>query len=494
MGLAIDREDFEPEDFRRFGERLLESEKVLRELLNRPGFGVGPRTIGAELELNLVDQSGLPLPVNRRVMAQTVDERVTLEMDRFNLEANLRVTPLAGAPFAAMKAEFEDALAEVRRAARTQSARVAVIGILPTLRKEMLGSDALTPTSRFRALSKAIRARRHHRPYDVRIHGEDTLALEWDDVTLEGANTSLQFHLRVNPGDFARIHNAAQLATAPVLAISTNSPLFLGKRLWEETRVALFRQAVDDREEQLDGFHAPARVSFGQGWTRLGAHELFASSVHLHTPFLPVVGEQSPAEALARGELPGLAELRLHHGTVWTWNRAVYDPADGGHVRVEFRALPAGPTVVDMIANGAFLIGLTLGLSRNIDELLPSIPFRHARLNFYRAAQRGLDAELFWPSSAPSPSAIAAPKLIEKMLPIAREGLVENGVEPADADRWLQIIERRLGAHVTGARWMRHELAHLEAHQPRQDALVAMTERYLALSEEGAPVHLWPKR
>lgn len=494
MGLSIDQEVFTDEDYERFMQRLLESESVLRTLLSNPAFGVGPRTIGAELEMNLVDAAGFPLPINRRVLAQTVDERVTVEMDRFNIEVNLGVSPLEGEPFSAMRREFDDALGEVRRAAATQGARVAVIGILPTLRKEMLGSDALTPTPRFKALSRVIRERRHYKPYQIHIHGQDTLSLEWDDVTLEGANTSLQFHLRVNPGDFARMHNAAQLATAPALALAVNSPIFLGMRLWDETRVALYRQAVDDREEQLDGYPLPSRVSFGQGWTRLGAHELFASSVRLHPPFLPVLGPESPKEAMERGAIPRLDELRLHHGTVWTWNRAVYDPSAGGHVRIEFRALPAGPTVVDMIANGAFIMGLTLGLAQNVDELLPAIPFRYARLNFYRAAQKGLDAELYWPSTAPSPGPVSAVRLIERLLPIAREGLLGSGVVASEADRWLGVIERRLAMRITGAKWIRHELEKLEAHQPREDALAAVLERYMALAEEGAPVHQWPRR
>lgn len=493
MGLLIDREEFTAEDHERFTARLLECEEALARLLARPGFGVGPRTLGAELELFLVDPFGFPLPVNRRVLAETVDERVTLEIDRFNLEANLAVTPLAGGPFSAMRAEFETALAEVRRAAGKLGARVMAIGILPTLREADLQSESLTPVPRFRALSKAIRERRKHRPQGIHIHGEDTLSTTWDDVSLEGANTSLQFHLRVNPADFARMHNAAQLATAPALAIGANSPFFLGKRLWDETRVALFRQAVDDREEMIDGYLPPARVTFGQGWTRQGAYELFSAVVRLHTPLLPVVGKESPLEALSEGRVPRLDELRLHHGTVWTWNRAVYDPSADGHVRIEFRALPAGPTVVDMIANGAFLIGLTLGLAEDIDRLLPAMPFRYARLNFYRAAQRGLDAELLWPGAPPSPRSFSASELIERLLPVARTGLVKSGVEGKEADRWLSIIERRLAARTSGARWQRRELERLERHMPRADALAALTSRYARLSEEGRPVHEWPE-
>jgi gamma-glutamyl:cysteine ligase YbdK (ATP-grasp superfamily) len=493
MGLAIEREEFSPEDYRHFSHRLTENLEALRTLLQRPAFGVGPRTVGAELELFLVDSLGFPLPVNRQVLAQTVDPRVTLELDRFNLECNLRPSPLVGRPFTALRAEFEDSLREVRRAAATQGARVVVMGILPTLREADLGSSALTGQPRYRALSAAIR-RRKEAPFRVAISGEDTLSLTWDDVTLEGANTSLQFHLRVAPAEFARMYNAAQLATAPVLAVSTNSPLFLGRRLWDETRVALFRQAVDDRGEPQEGsFHQHARVTFGHGWAREGALELFSEVVSLYPPLLPVVGQKSPLECLARGELPGLDELRLHQSTVWSWNRAIYDPKCGGHLRIEFRALPAGPSVVDMVANGALLLGLTLGLADGMDALLPAMPFACARGNFLRAARQGMDAVLLWPSEkAPSPREIPVTELIPKLLPIARRGLVTGGVEPAEADEMLGIIEARVAARRTGAAWQRQVLAKLEAQMPKADALAALVERYREHAESGAPVHEWP--
>ncbi|XXF79327.1 glutamate--cysteine ligase [Myxococcaceae bacterium GXIMD 01537] len=491
MGLPIDRIEFAPEDFERFSQRLAESLEALRALLARPGFGQGPPTIGAELELFLVDSAGLPLPFNRQVLGRTVDPRVTVEIDRFNLEVNLRPGPLAGRPFQFLRAELEDALAEVRRAADPLGVRTAVIGILPTLREADLGRGALTGLPRYRALSEVIR-RRRRTPFHVAISGEESLTLSWDDVTLEGANTSLQFHLRVPPEDFARAYNAAQLATAPVLAVAGNSPLFLGRRLWEETRVALFRQAVDDRDGPGGGM-THARVTFGHGWVREGAYELFAESVALHPPLLPVVGTEAPVEAVAEGRLPRLDELRLHQSTVWSWNRAIYDPGYGGHLRIEMRALPAGPSVVDMVANGAFLLGLTRGLMERMDTLLPAMPFEHARDNFFSAAQQGLDAVLLWPSeSAPSPRPVSVPELVLALLPLARRGLVDAGVEAAEADAALSVIERRVAARATGARWQRRMLSRLEGRLSQEEALRALLERYLHHAGENLPIHEWP--
>ncbi|HEX8822894.1 MAG TPA: glutamate--cysteine ligase [Archangium sp.] len=493
MGLQILKESFEPQEYERFSKRLKESLEALRQVLERPGFGVGPRTIGAELEMFLVDSAGYPLPVNQQVLDQTTDPRVTVEIDRFNLECNLRPAPLAGRPFTAMRAEFESALAEVRRAAATQGARVAVMGILPTLREVDLGSRAMTGMPRYRALSASIRRLRGDTPFRIVIGGEDSLTLEWDDVTPEGANTSLQYHLRVDPADFARMYNAAQLATAPVLAVSSNSPFLLGRRLWDETRVALFRQAVDDRGEPQPGVPQHGRVTFGHGWARQGPLELFAEAVALHAPLLPVLSSESPLAGVAGGGVPRLDELRLHQGTVWSWNRAIYDPSAGGHVRIELRALPAGPTVVDMLANGALLLGLTLGLSEQVESLLPGLPFMCARGNFLRAAKEGLDAVLLWPERyAPSPRPVPALELVERLLPVARDGLVGAGVEAEEADALLSVVEARVRARTTGARWQRKMLARLEAQLPRPDAMAALLERYLVHAASGRPVHEWP--
>ena len=297
----------------------------------------------------------------------------------------------------------------------------------------------------------------------------------------------------VDPADFARMYNAAQLATPVVLAVSGNSPLLLGRRLWDETRVALFRQAVDDRGEPRSESPGHGRVTYGHGWVRQGALELFAESVALYPPLLPVLGPESPLECLERGGLPGLHELRLHQSTVWSWNRAIYDPSGGGHVRIELRALPAGPTVVDMLANGALLLGLTLGLSGEVEALLPGLPFACVRGNFILAAREGLDARLLWPEPhAPSPRRVPAGALVERLLPVARAGLVGAGVVAEEAEALLSLVRARLRAGCTGARWQRKMLARLEAHMPREDALAALLERYMLLAASGSPVHEWP--
>jgi len=488
VGTEITKERFGERDYARFRERLEQCLSGLGRLLGQPGFGTGPATIGAELELCLVDGAARPLPRNTDIRALTADPRITLELNRFNLELNTSPVPLTGPgsrPFTALAGELGELLARTGAAARAHGGRVALIGILPTLSQTHLDLDMVTDTARYRALDHALRRLRQG-PFQIRIGGAEPLEVASEHVTLEGANTSFQVHLRVDPGEFTRIYNAVQLATAPVLAVAGNSPTFLGRRLWEETRIALFKQSVEDRASGGPR-RGPARAAFGTGWLRGGALELFTESVRLHEPLLPVVSDGPPG----RGG-PRLDELRLHQGTVWRWNRAIYDPAAGGHLRIEMRALPAGPTVTDMLANAAFLIGLTLWLAGQDDRWTYALPFERAEHGFYRAAQFGLAAELSWPASGDRVRTVTAADLAIDLLPAARQGLLGAGVDAAEADRLLGVIGARVATGQTGAAWQRTALAAAERGRSRDQALAIMLDRYLACAATGQPVHAWP--
>jgi gamma-glutamyl:cysteine ligase YbdK (ATP-grasp superfamily) len=475
MGLPIDREQFTAAEFARYGERLTEQLAALRELLRRPGFGEQEPSIGAEIELHLVDREGEPLAVNAEVLASAHDDRLTLEINRFNVEANLRPQRLRGAPFSALLAELREALGVVQRAAEPHGARPVMVGILPTLQLAHL-TDALSDAPRYRALSNTLRDMRGE-PFAVSIKGHESLSAQCDDVALEGANASFQVHLRVTPGEFARTFNAAQLAAGPLLSVCANSPFFAGKHLWEETRIALFQQSVDTRVDHKQRAQLPSRVTFGHGWVH-DAYAPFAENVALHPALLPMC---SPDEGR-------LEELRLHHGTVWNWNRAVFDPDEGGHLRIEHRLLPSGPTEIDMIANAAFTIGLSLGLRARMEIATAIFPFAYAEQNLYRAAKYGLQAELFWPAErAPSPRLRSARELVRELVPVALQGLTEAGVHEDEARALLAIIDERAQSGRTGAAVQR---AWLPADE-RARALRAMVERYLAHSFGELPVHCW---
>ncbi len=491
MGARVDRTEFSDADRELFQHRLHQCLDALRRVLARPGFGIGEATLGAEVELYLIDARGRPCPRNLEVLAAARDPQFTQELCRFNLEYNLTPVPAAGRPFSQMERQLCSALEHVNRVAARLGARVIPVGILPTLRRTDFGPSAMTPVARYQAMSRELLRVRGER-FSIHINGAEPVALDSHDVTIEGANTSMQVHLRVAPADFARTFNAVQLVTPLVLAVSCNSPLLFGRRLWQETRVPLFKLAVDGRNRDSRALHLPPRVDFGTGWVRAGVHELFAAAVHLHEPVLPICTRENPLRRLRSGKLPELRELRLHQGTLWPWNRPVYDTSAGGHLRIELRALPAGPSAADMVANAAFTVGLASALRDRIDELLPSVPFPIAARNFYRAAQHGHEARLWWPAADGRLEERGACELAESLLPLAARGLALLGVTRTESRLHLGTMRARLAARTSGAAWQLRQLARLQPRLGRTRALTNLVDGYARLALQNKPVHLWP--
>lgn len=485
MGVAVTRSRFDSSDFDLFGRKLKDNLVALGRLLSQPGFGEGEASLGSELEVFLVDGRAQPLPISEQLLGEVGDSRFTLELDRFNLECNAEPSRLAGRPITFFRDQLEGALARLRAVGQRHGARVVTVGILPTLAKRHLTREAMCDLPRYQALAEGLRLSRGA-PFQFDIAGKDPLRMQWDHVTFEGANTSLQLHLRVPPARFSSFYNAIQMATAPALAGSGNSPTFLGHRLWEETRVALFKQAVDERPSHAPKAGLP-RVCFGTGWIRGGALELFSEAVERHPPLIAQNEDECPLQVVESGKLPGLWELRLHASTVWRWNRPVYDPR--GHLRIEMRALPSGPTVTDMLANTAFLVGLAYSLENS--EAALQLPFERARANFYRAAQYGLGATLHWPVDG-RVKELRASELLPALCTLAQEGLARAGVEADETASLLRTFAERAQSGRTGAAWQRSALAALRARAAPEQALEALTQRYIALSESGMPVHLWP--
>ncbi|QID16622.1 glutamate--cysteine ligase [Nitrogeniibacter mangrovi] len=491
MGTDIAETGFTPQMERAFALRLQENLTALRQVLAWPHFGRGEGSLGAELEMYLVDAHGRPRCVNKEVQGAAGDPQLTLELNRYNLEYNLSPHRLSARPFEATEREMLARLAWLRDKAAAFGARILTIGILPTLTPDDFGPATMTDRSRYHVLVEGLKRSRGGR-FEVHIDGRHPLDLLMDDVTLEGANTSFQIHYRVAPDAYADTFNAVQLVTPLAVAIAGNSPGLFGHDLWCETRIPLFKQSIDTRIKDRYHWHQSPRVGFGSGWVRQGAHELFAESVLLYPPFFPICGEEHPLVAVARGLVPKLEELRLHQGTVWLWNRPVYDDAEGGHLRIELRALPAGPTPVDMVANAALYIGLAEGLRPQINRLLPALPFSLAEYNFYRAAQDGLDARLVWP--APDQNSCheyPVTDLLATLLPVAHDGLRAIGIAGDEAERYLAVIEQRLSSGQTGAAWQRRVLAECAENGDPASAAQAMLARYDTASLSNTPVGEW---
>src|SRR3984893_14499484 len=370
-----------------FMKALLDDLRALAFMLENGRVESGVRRIGAEQEMFLIDRDFRPAPLSEEVLKRANDARLTTEIARFNLEANLTPLTLAGSCFSQMEQELQELITLARKSAEGVGADILLSGILPTLQKSDLTLENLTPVARYRELDRGV-MRLRGGPLSIHIKGLDELQITHDNIMMESCNTSFQVHFQTSPAEFASHYNLAQAITAPVLAAAVNSPLLFGHRLWQETRVALFQHSTDSRSRTQLARSQPTRVSFGDQWLKKSVVELFHDQVSRFRPIMITQPDEDPFQVLARGETPLLSALQMHNGTVWRWNRACYGVADGiAHLRIENRALPAGPTVVDEIANAAFFAGLMLSLPREYGDIALRMNFDDAKSNFFRAAR-----------------------------------------------------------------------------------------------------------
>jgi CBS domain-containing protein len=307
---------------------------------------------------------------------------------------------------------------------------------------------------------------------------------------MESCNSSFQIHLQVSPDEFVPLYNLAQLITAPVLAAAVNSPLLFGHRLWQETRLALFQHSADTRSNALQMRSQPTRVGFGEHWLKGSVLELFREQIARFRVIMTVDGDEDPISVLERNEVPRLSALKLHNGTVWPWNRACYGVADGkAHLRIENRTLASGPTTLDEMANAAFFFGLMSALPAEYGEIDRQMAFGDAKSNFFAAARHGLKAQFTWLGGKSYP---ATSLILDHLLPLARAGLKQSGIEAKDIDNYLGVIEDRVRSEQTGAQWARRSLAAMGEQGTRDVRLRTLTAFMLARQQGGEPVHTWP--
>jgi CBS domain-containing protein len=471
-----------------FMKALLDDLRALAFMLQDDRVESGVTRIGAEQEMFLIDRYLRPAPVSLEVLKQANDTRLTTEIARFNLEANLTPLKLESNCFSLMENELQELVELARKSAATQNADVLLSGILPTLQKSDLTLDNLAPIPRYHELNRGV-IRMRGGPLSIHIKGLDELNLTHDNIMMESCNTSFQVHYETNPQEFANQYNIAQVITAPVLAAAVNSPLLFGQRLWQETRVALFQHSTDERSRPQLTRNQPTRVDFGDRWLDHSVVELFHDQITRFRPIMISAPDENPFHVLARGETPQLSALRLHNGTVWRWNRACYGVTEGvAHLRIENRALPSGPTVVDEIANAAFFVGLMAALPNAYGEIRRRMSFDDAKMNFFRAARHGLDAHFQWIDG----QSHSAPSLIlDQLLPLAREGLQGFNVVSEDIDKYLGVIEERTRGRQTGAGWMMKSLAAMDTSLSKDAVGRKLTAAMLASQKKGQPVHRW---
>jgi CBS domain-containing protein len=471
----------------RFARAMLDDLEVLDRMCRSGMIERGNHRIGAEQEMFLVDGARRPAPVALEVLSVLNSPKFTTELARFNLEFNTVPIHFGSGSLTALEIELGQALERVRLAARKFNATVLLAGILPAIEATDLTLGNLTPLPRYLELNRLVTELVAGRVRTF-IKGQDELQLEHANVMLESCNTSFQIHLQVDVEDFPRLYNLAQVITAPVLAAAVNSPLLLQQRLWHETRIALFEQSIDIRSAPDRSRRSWQRVSFGEGWVNHSVTELFREQIARHRVMFACDPGESSTAILDRGEIPELPALRMHNGSVYCWNRACYGVMDGKpHLRIEHRPLPAGPTVLDEVANAAFFYGLMSAPMNRFGDVRTAFTFEDAKANFLAAARHGLEATFRW---AGRESIGARELILERLLPLAAEGLLARGVSEAESAHYLGVIEGRVRTGQTGAAWTLAAFERLTEGN-RTVRAQAVTRALAERQWSGAPVHTW---
>ncbi len=492
MGRDIQAIQISGEDRRKYRDKVRRSLDVFARMLRERLFESNPSQVGVEIELNLVDEHGAPSMRNADVLAAIADPAWATELGQFNLEINVPPRRLDGDALGDLEQEIRASLNAADAKARGTGSRLVMVGILPTLAEHDVREGTLSANARYRVLNEQIFAARGE---DMRIavDGAEQLLTHADSITPEAACTSVQLHVQVSPDTFASYWNAAQAIAGAQVALAANSPFLFGRQLWHETRITLFEQATDTRPDELKEQGVRPRVWFGERWIT-SVFDLFEENIRYFPALLPICDDEDPLAALERGSCPQLAEMSLHNGTIYRWNRPVYAAVGGTpHLRVENRVLPAGPSVADVMANAAFYYGLVRALAEAQRPVWTQMSFAAAAENLHEAARHGLDAQLYWPGLGEAP---AAELILRRLLPLARQGLARWGVNPVHADRLLGIIEQRCLTGQTGAAWQTATVASLTQRTGtgRPEALRVMTQRYIEHMHTNEPVHTWPTR
>ncbi len=475
MGEEIASGRFAQADFDRFQRALRAETEILRSWFRDQAFGASESVAGYELEACLTDAQFEAIPQNEVFLSVLGSESVVPELSRFNVEFNAPPLRLADDALRRMQDHLFLTWSAAQRTASSMGMRLAMIGILPTIRQDQLTLANMSDRERYRALNEQVLRMRDNAPMRLDIQGRERLTLAQSNVMLESAATSFQIHLQVNPSRAVRYYNAAKAVSGPIVAATCNSPYLFGKDLWAETRIPLFEQAVSTTDRRGAGDPATPRVSFGDDYVQESIMELFDRNVARYPILLPAHVGDDPVQ---------LGHLRLHNGTIWRWNRPLIGFESDGrpHLRIEHRVVPAGPTVVDSIANAALFLGLVHALVETEPELERRLPFERARRNFYRAARDGLDAEADWLDGT---RGAVTDLLLEDLVPRARRGLALLHLDTDQTNHYMEIIENRIRRRRTGTDWQREFVAAHDAD------MTQLTAAYWDRQESGRPVCEW---
>lgn len=476
-------------EMQHFVRQLLRDVQALEHMLDHDWFEDDIIRIGAEQEMCLIDPYYKPACTAMQILEDFNPEWLTTELAQFNLEINLDPHVFEGDAFMLLENQLRERLEAVRLSAAKYDTRILLTGILPSLRKFDLHMDKLTPKERYHALMEALKSMRGS-DYELNIVGIDELQVRHDSPLLEASNTSFQVHLQVNPHEFVKMYNIAQAVTGPTLSVCANSPLLFGKRLWHETRIALFQQSIDNRKSRDHLRDQSPRVTFGRDWLHNSILEIYKEDITRFRILLGTDIDENSLKTIKKELVPKLKALQVHYGTVYRWNRPCYGISDTQkpHLRIENRVIGAGPTVIDEIANSAFWLGLMEGMADAYDDITKYMSFDDARDNFVKGAKMGIDTKFTWTGD----KKISAVDLVQsELLPLARQGLAKRNINPEHIDKYLGIIEERVKRQTSGARWILRTFTKFKKETSVDESLTTVTAAIYHNQTQSKPVHEW---
>jgi len=476
----------------RFVKNLLKDMDAMEYMLENNWFEDDVTRIGAEQEMVLVHKK------SKRAASKAMEALELLkdhpwaetEIAQFNLETTMTPLHLSKGCFSEMEKENIDKLNIIQKKLDKLDVDYILTGILPTLKKYDLDLSNLTPKKRYAALIKSINNQLIGVDYQLKLFGIDELCVKHDSPLMEACNTSFQVHLQVSPKDFVHKYNISQALAAPIMAISANSPLVFGRRLWHESRIAMFQQSIDTRTTHDHMRVRSPRVNFGNDWIRDSVLDIYKEDIARFRVLISADVNEDSAKKIKNKKVPNLRSLQVHNSTVYRWNRPCYGISDNGkpHLRIENRVIPAGPSVVDEIANACFWVGMMEGMADKTKDITKQLSFADVKDNFLKASRYGIDSSFNWFNSK---KISACDLVLNELIPLARKGLEKHKVHKKDINKYLGIIEQRAKKHMNGARWQLRSFTNLKEQVNVDEALTILTASIHKNQKDNVPVHKW---
>ncbi|MDR5657421.1 hypothetical protein RH831_09535 [Halodesulfurarchaeum sp. HSR-GB] len=472
--LAVDPDTFQ--------DRVHEDAKTITAEVEAGTFDNPQAIVGLEYEFYAVDDDGALARIPRRLLEYVGFEK---ELGLHNAEMQTFPDPLNDAGLQAQEASVRSRIDAAARPMDAEGLHLVSDGIWTRPPAGESTREYLTGKVEREGLTLATNmsdTARYHAMANTAIEPGMTIdvphvSLEAETVMPESLITSIQPHYQVpRATDLPEYFRYAVRVAGPLLALGVNSP-FLPPDLYEDVDpYAVLEDGYD--EHRIDIFESVLNVPGRDGKVRfpedIGTVEDAITAIAEDDVLVPMAVEKT-------GRFDDeFAHFRMKHGTFWRWVRPVFEGASrtDANARIEFRPIPAQPTVRDSVAFQAAFAGL-LEQMRQYEHPLYDLPWDVARENFYAAMRDGLRADLTY-LTADGTEATEIDTIFGDLLEQAQAGLRRRGLTGETAARYLWPLRRRVRQEITPASWKRNRVReHLQDGADLETAVGKMQETYV---------------